>query len=219
LRECELFRGISDGEVGAALECLRASRAVFEKGAFIFRAGENADRLGAVLSGGAYVAREDFWGGRSILARVGPGELFGEAFICAGVENYPVSAVAAENSEILFLDYAGAVAERASPQPFHAPLLRNMLKILAEKNIFLTRKMEHITRKTTREKLVSYLSERALAEGAHSFDIPFNRQELADYLSVERSAMSAELSRMKGEGILDFKKNHFTLLRVDDGVN
>jgi CRP-like cAMP-binding protein len=139
------------------------------------------------------------------------GGLFGEAFACAGAENLPVGVMAAEESEILLMNHERMLTSCPSACAFHTALIRNLTRILAEKNVILTQKLEHVTRRTTREKLLSYLSARAKLAKGNVFDIPFSRQELADYLSVERSAMSAELSRMRNEGLLRYKRNHFEL--------
>jgi CRP-like cAMP-binding protein len=212
LKICPLFDGISDGNLLALLNCVKARRSVYDKNDFICVAGDEVSSLCVVIAGEVHVMLEDYWGGRAIIACVGPGELFAEAFSCAGIKEIPVSVMASERSEILFVDFARAVQTCSSSCEFHSWLVRNMLRIIALKNVSLTRKIEHVTRRTTREKLLSYLSERAKIAGSSSFDIPFSRQELADYLSVERSAMSGELSKMRGENILRCEKNHFELL-------
>ncbi|GHV49629.1 Crp/Fnr family transcriptional regulator [Synergistales bacterium] len=175
-------------------------------------AGEDVTAIGIVLSGGVHVLQEDFWGSRAILSHVAPGELFAEAFSCAGVGSLPVSVITTEPSEILFLDYKRVATTCSSSCAFHTGLIKNMMQILAGGNVMLTQKIEHLTRHTTREKLLSYLSEQARQAGQSAFEVPFNRQELADYLSVDRSAMSSELCKMRDDGILRFCKNHFELL-------
>ncbi|MDR2529422.1 MAG: Crp/Fnr family transcriptional regulator [Synergistaceae bacterium] len=211
LGTCPLFAGIGEADLRRLLGCLSAVQKRFEKNGFIFRAGDKADSVGIVLSGAIHVLREDFWGNRSILARVESGGLFGEAFACAGVKNLPVSVATVEEAEILLMNCKRILTACPSFRDFHTALIYNLTRILAEKNVMLTRKLEHVTQRTTREKLLSYLSERAKLTGGNAFDIPFNRQELADYLSVDRSAMSAELSRMKDEGLLRYQRSHFEL--------
>ncbi|GHV37380.1 Crp/Fnr family transcriptional regulator [Synergistales bacterium] len=207
-----LFADIDEHDLAALLDCLAADVSSFEKHSFIFMENDAATRIGVVLFGGVHVVRDDFWGNRTILARVEPGDLFGEAFSCAAVDRLPVSVVSCEKSEILLLDYGRVITACASACAFHSVLVKNMTKILAAKNILLTQKMEHLTRRTTREKLLSFLSAQAKRKGGNSFEIPFDRQELADYLSVDRSAMSASLSKMRDDGILRFHKNHFEIL-------
>ncbi|MDR1922509.1 MAG: Crp/Fnr family transcriptional regulator [Candidatus Adiutrix sp.] len=198
--------------MSALLACLSAVQRGFEKGEPVFSAGDDAAPVGVVLAGGVNVMQEDYWGNRMILAHIEPGGLFGEAFSCAGAGELPVSASAVEKSEILLIDCGKIVATCSSACAFHAGMIRNMLQILARKNIALVEKIGHLSRRTTREKLLSYLSSRAKAAGSPAFDIPFNRQELADYLAVDRSAMSAELSKMRDENLLRYSRSHFELM-------
>ncbi len=207
-----LFRGIAEPELSRLLRCLIKARKTYEKGAYIFRAGEACKLVGIVESGGVHVVQESFWGDRSILTHVGPGGVFGEAFPCAGIAVLPVSAVAAESCRVLLLDAEKLLAPCDPACSGHIQLMENLLSILARKNVMLTQKMTHITRRTTREKLLSYLSEQALRSGSAEFDIPFTRQELADYLAVDRSAMSGVLCGLRDEGILRFRKSHFCLI-------
>ena len=227
LQKCRLFAGIRESDLKNLLDCLSARQKYFAKNSFVFLAGEKIDSVGIVLSGAVHVMRDDFWGKRKIVARVGPGALFGEAFSCAAVEKLPVSVMAAEESEILFVNSKRIISPCTSGEPrpystlaagistcvFHATLIKNLTLLLAERNVALIQKLEHITQPTTREKLLSYLSEEAQLAGKNAFTIPFNREELADYLSVERSAMSAELSKMKDDGLILYQKNRFELLK------
>lgn len=209
--KCPLFADMTEAELSALLSCLSAREHQYAKNQFIFTAGSQVSVIGTVLSGAAHVIHEDFWGNRTILAAIGEGGMFGEAFTCAGVEKLPVSVVAVQPSEVLLIDYGKIINTCSAACAFHTRLIGNMLRILAGKNVMLTQKMEIMSRRTTREKLLSYLSAQAMQAGSNSFDIPFNRQELAEYLSVDRSAMSGELSRMQREGILTFRKSHFQL--------
>ncbi|MDR1777950.1 MAG: Crp/Fnr family transcriptional regulator [Desulfovibrio sp.] len=211
LQNCRLFAGIEGTDLEKLLRCLSPLRRHYKKNEFIFVMGEIAGSLGIVLSGGVHVLQEDFWGNRSIFAHIPPGGLFGEAFSCAGMERLPVSVAAAEKTEALLLDYQRILAVCPSVCAFHAGIVKNMVRMLAQKNIMLTRKIEHVTRRNIRGKLLSYLSEQAKTAGCGVFDIPFTRQELADYLSVDRSALSNELSKMREQGMLKFRKNHFEL--------
>jgi CRP-like cAMP-binding protein len=211
LQGCPLFSDIEEADLSRLFSCLSAVQKRFEKNGFVFAADEKADSIGIVLSGAVHVLREGFWGDREILTRIEPGGLFGEAFACANVDRLPVSVMAAEESEILLVNCKRIFMSCPSVCSFHAVLIRNLTRVLAEKNVTLTQKLEHVTRRTTRDKLLSYLSEQAKLAGGKVFDIPFNRQELADYLSVDRSAMSAELSRMRDENLLRWHRNHFEL--------
>lgn len=207
-----LFDGIDDNDMEALLSCLSGRRVQFEDGELILMAGDRADHVGLVLSGSVLVASDDFWGNRTILAHVERGGLFGEAFSFARVDCLPVSVTAAGKTEVLFIDCDKIITVCPSACQFHNRLIRNMLKILAEKNMVLTQKIGHMGKRTTREKILSYLSEEARKAGGDSFAIPLNRQEMADYLAVDRSALSKELGRLREEGRIDFHKNRFRLL-------
>ena len=211
IMNCALFEGVKEAEGRTLLECLKAIRRGYQKNEFVFTAGDEAKAVGVVLSGSVNVWQEDYWGNRTILAHIAPGGLFGEAFSCAGVDRLPVSVVAAENAEVLLIDYRRIITTCPAACAFHMALSTNMLKLLAAKNIMLTQKMEILTRRTTRDRLLAYLSAQAVRAGQNRFRIPFDRQQLADYLSVERSAMSAELSRMQADGILRTHRSEFEL--------
>lgn len=210
LQNCRLFSEIKESDFKALLECLSARQRQYKKNSFIFRAGDAMDFVGIVLAGAVHIVREDFWGKRAIVARIEEGAVFGEAFACAGVK-LPVSIIAAEESDVLLISSKRITGTCSSACVFHTMLIKNLTLLLAGKNIALIQKLEHITQASTREKLLSYLSEEARLAGKSTFDIPFNREELADYLSVERSAMSAELSRMQKDGLVQYRKNHFEL--------
>jgi CRP-like cAMP-binding protein len=208
-----LFEGLAPGEIEKLLDCLSARARKFEKDEYIFMEGDEISSVGIVLSGAVHVVQDDYWGNRAIVARIAPGDLFAEAFSCGGIEKLPVSVIAAEKTEVLLINFKKIIATCPSACSFHAKLISNMVGELARKNIRLMKKMEHITRRTTRDKLLSYLGARARQAKNKAFQIPFNREELAEYLSVDRSAMSAELCRMRDEGILSFHKNSFEILK------
>lgn len=213
LKNCPLFVGITKPDIDSILRCLSAKQKHYKKNSFIWAEGDIVESFGIVLTGAVHVLREDFWGKRNILTRVEPSGLFGEAFAYAGLEQLPVSVMATEGSEILFINCGRILTSCSSACAFHAGLIKNLTFILARRNVLLTQKLTHITQPTTREKLLSYLSEQARLAGNRSFDIPFNREELANYLSVERSAMSAELSKMRKDRLVLYRKNHFELLK------
>ncbi|MDL2275701.1 Crp/Fnr family transcriptional regulator [Desulfosarcina sp. OttesenSCG-928-G10] len=212
-----LFGGIDELQLDSLLTCLRAVKRQYHKDEFVFVVGRKATSVGIVLSGGVRILQEDFWGRRAILAQLEPGELFGEAFSCVEKDALPISVIASEPCEILLIDYRKIVTTCSSVCDFHTRLIMNMMRILAEKNILLIRKIEHLSKRTTREKLLSFLSARAVSAGTTTVEIPFNRQELADYLCVERSAMSRELGLMQTEGLLRYDRNRFELIRPDGG--
>jgi len=211
LTSSPLFAGIAKEDLPGLLSCINARRETFQKNTFLLRRGEASSRIGMVLSGTVHIIREDFWGNRSIVGLAGPGELFAESYALTA-EPLEVAVLAATDGEALFLDAARIVSGCQQACDFHVQLSRNMVAILARKNLTLTTKIRHMARKTTQEKLLSYLSAQALRAGSAEFDIPLDRQQLADFLGVERSAMSAALGKLRDEGILKFRKNHFHLL-------
>ena len=212
IKACPLFLGIDDFNLNTLLDCLMAARRSYKKGDYVFSAGGAVRSVGIVLSGGVHILQEDYWGNRTILAHIPPGGLFGEAFSCAEIDSLPVSVMAAEKTEVLLIDYTRIITTCSSSCVFHLALIKNMLTLLAQKNVMLTQKMEIVTNRTTRERLLAYLSAQAIQAKSSRFTIPFNRQQLADYLSVERSAMSAELSHMQSDGLIRTDRSKFELL-------
>lgn len=206
-----LFRGICAEDRAAMLQCLGGKKKHFRKGEIILAEEEPVKKMGILLKGSVQVISEDVFGNRNIVEKLMPGELFGAAFACAGIEKSPVSVTAVEETVIYLLDIRRVLEMCPGSCPFHRRLLQNMILLLARKNVAFSEKIGHLSRRSTREKLLSYLSETAKKEGSRHFFIPFNRQELADYLCVDRSAMSAELSRLRREGLLDYKKSEFWL--------
>lgn len=215
LQRCPLFVDIAEPQMAALLDCLLPVTRAYRKDEFIFRAGDEAASVGIVLSGGVRVLQEDFWGNRTILAHIDPGELFGEAFCCARANTLPVSVVASETSTIMLLKYHRIATPCSSACDFHSRLIMNMMRVLAEKNILLTKKLEHLSKRTTREKLLSFLSAQAVAAQSTTIEIPFNKTELAEYLCVDRSALSRELGAMRDEGLLRYDKKSFELFRME----
>lgn len=211
LKLSKLFEGINESEIEDVLFCLSAAKISFRRGEYVYHAGENISSVALILEGSVHIQREDYWGNLSILNKVFKGEVFGEAYAvsesCAILNN----AVAVENSVILFLDFNRIFTAGPSECKFYTQLIQNFFALLAEKNRMLAQKLGHMSQRTTREKLLSYLSEQSIKSGSPSFDIPFNRQQLADFLSVDRSAMSNELCKMRDDGLLCFNRNHFVL--------
>ena len=208
-----LFQGISRQELPALLAQLNARRRRYDKGAVVLHRGGRTERLGLVLTGTVHMVKEDFWGARTIVGLARPGEVFAEAYACLPGAVLEVSVLAAADTEILFLDAATALSGGGTGG---TQFSRNLLAMLAGRNLTLTRKIGHMARRTTRDKLISYLSAQALQAGRSEFDIPLDRQQLADYLAVDRSSMSTTLGRLRDEGVLTFRKNHFHLLREMD---
>ena len=212
LSKTMLFRGATPEEIDAMLGCLSAETRVFRRGQVIFRAGDTISALGLVLSGSVSIENDDVWGNKSILDKVRPGQVFGETYACVPGEPLMISAVAAETAEILFLDVGRVLTLCSNACGFHSALIRNLLTIASQKNLSLSRRIFHTSSKSIRGRLLSYLSHQATLHGSPDFTIPFNRQQLADYLSVDRSALSNELSKMQRDGLLRVDRSHFVLL-------
>lgn len=212
LKKCPLFRDIDEESLLALLGCLGARVERFDKKYTILAEGTPATWIGIVLSGSAQIIRVDYDGNRSILSGVEPSELFGEAFACADVPSIPVSIIADEPCEIMLIDCRRILYSCSNACGFHQQMIFNLMKDLATKNMMFHQKLEITSKRSTREKLMTYLSLRARAVGRNRFTVPFDRQELADYLEVDRSGLSAEISKLRREGILESTKNEFRLL-------
>lgn len=219
LGKCVLFDGIRPEDRRAMLGCIGASMKQVAKNQFIFREGDPANYVGILLEGSAQVIREDYYGNRSILTGIVPGGMMGESFAYAGVKTLPISVVAVEDSTVLVIDSRRITATCANACGFHNQLIFNMLKVVARQNLILNQKIEITSKRTTREKLMAYLLAQAKQAGSSSFTIPYDRQALADYLEVERSAMSAEISKLRKEGILETNRSTFHLLKQGDYEN
>ena len=208
---CPLFFGIRQEDMGAMLSCLGAKQKSFSKGEIILGEGAPAELIGVVLSGMVQVVREDYFGNRSMMAKLGPAEMFAEAFALAGVEGMPVNVVAAENSEVMLIDVSRISRPCAKACGFHQQMIYNLMRILALKNLACNQKIEVVSRRSTREKLMAYLLLQAKRAKKSTFLIPFDRQELADYLEVDRSGLSTEIGKLRREGVIDCEKNRFTI--------
>ena len=210
-----LFRGISPKEIQTMMGCLRGAIKTYPRGSLIHHAGETIHTMGLVLSGSVSVENDDIWGNKSILDRIGAGHIFAENYACLPGEPLMVNIVAAEDAEILFLNTDCMFSVCSHACGFHNRLIRNMLTISAQKTLNLSRRILHTSSKTIRGRLLSYLSHQASQAGSREFTIPFNRQQLADYLSVDRIAMSNELGKMQREGLIKSERNHFVILNMD----
>ena len=212
LRKCRLFSGISDENLISMLGCLGARVDFFDKKYTVFAEGSTIKYIGIILSGSAKLIQNDYFGNRSIIASFYPSDMFAEAIACADVDSLPVSVIASEPSEIMFIDCSHVLHTCQNSCGFHQQLIFNLMKSMAEKNLMFHQKIEIISKRTTREKLMAYLMSVAKKADSNSFEIPFDRQELADYLEVDRSGLSAEISKMRKEGVLESEKNRFSLL-------
>lgn len=212
LMKTRLFSGLGEEDIRAMLTCLQARLGTYKKGEYVLRQGERTEDIMVLAEGQLHIQRDDYWGNRSIINAVSPGDMFGEAY--AAPESGPVQSdvLAVEDSAVIFFDVKRVITVCPSVCRFHSIAVQNLFFAISEKNRKLVRKLGVMSRRTTREKLIAYLSEEAKSQGSSSFSIPFNRQQLADFLSVDRSAMSNELCRMRDEGLLEFEKNRFRLL-------
>lgn len=215
IMQTPLFSNIKEKELEGMLCCLQAVLKNFRKGEGIFIAGSPALYVGIVCEGCVQIVKDDVMGNRSIMANLNKGDIFGETFACSRIDILPVSVFAREDTAVLLLDYRKVMDRCHSSCDFHSKMVENMMRILADKNLFLNHKMDIVSARSTRDKIMKYLLYQAEQRGALVFEIPFNRQEMADYLAVDRSAMSSELGRMRDDGILRFNKNHFELLHKE----
>lgn len=211
LSRTPLFRGLTPEEVDTMQACLSPRLKKYERGEIIYRYGDFVTSLGIVLSGSVNIERCDAWGNNSIIDLVEPGEMFAESFACLKSEPLTMDAVANEKTEVIFFNVNKVLYLCASRCSYHNRLIENLTQSLARKNVALNNKMQYITPKTIRAKLIAYFSNEALRQGKLTIEIPFNRQQLADYLSVERSALSNELSKMQADGLIEYNKNVFKI--------
>ena len=211
LRTSGIFSGISEEETEKMLHCLEVRPETFQKDEYLLRAGARVEAFGLVITGKVMIIQEDFWGNRNILAAVGAGHCFAETFACSPGAVLNVSVIAETNVQVLFLNVKRILTTCPSTCSHHNRMIRNLLSELAEKNLRLNEKITHLGQRSRRAKILSYLSAEAQRHGSAEFDIAFSRQQLADYLSVDRSGLSMELSRMQEEGLLEYRKNHFVL--------
>lgn len=212
LSKTALFRGIPPQEIESMMGCLKATVKTYKRGEMIFREGDVVTQMGMVLSGSVSIENDDIWGNKSILDKAGAGQVFAENYACLPGEALMISVVAAEATEVLLMSTECMFTLCANACGFHGRLIRNMLSISAQKSLNLSRRIMHTSSKSIRGRLLSFLSFQAARNGSREFEIPFNRQQLADYLSVDRSAMSNELSKMQKDGIITVNRNRFVLL-------
>ena len=204
-----LWQGVGFSDFESMIRCMEAKTRSYEKGDYVLMTGDVVRYIGVVVSGSVKIIHEAADGNDVILTELAAPELFGEVFACAGIERSPVTVQASEKSEVLFLDYRKVITTCSSACVFHAKLIENMLQLLAQKNLMLNQKIEILSKRTTREKLFAFFDTQRGTAG--EFTVPYNREEMARYLCVDRSAMSQELGKMRDEGLIRFRKNTFTI--------
>ena len=211
LAGCPLFEGIDRQDLKGFLKCLGARVLATKKGQTIFREGDPAGAIGIVVAGGVQLIREDYYGNRSVVGHMGEAQLFGEAYAFSTAATLPVSVVAQEEGAVVLLDGLRITGRCSNSCSFHNQVIFNLLRLVSNKNLMLHQKIQVTSQRTTREKLMAYLLSQAKLQGSNSFTIPYDRQALADYLEVDRSGLSAEISKLRKEGILESEKNHFRI--------
>lgn len=207
-----LFAGIETEHLPAMLQCLGYRVERYQKGTFLALEGQAIQQVGVILKGRVDMVKEDYWGNKTILMRMQRPDVFGETFSCGSNMTATVSFYASEDTTALRLPFQRVLRTCSKACAFHQQLIENMVQLMADKNQALMKKVEVVTKKTLREKILAYLSQQAQLQGGAYFEIPLGRIELADYLCADRSALTRELTAMKNEGILDYDRNVFRLL-------
>ena len=208
-----LFQGLEREEISEVLQRFHALIKHFPKSDYIYLAGDCVENLCVVLEGTVQMIKEDIWGEKSIIANLGAGSVFAENFLGKLGDRSVVSYFVASDSEILMLPLGRALYDVSAPSKASQRLMCNIVSVLADNNTRLIEKTEILCKKTLRSKILAYLEQEARNKQSHQFTIPFNRTDLANYLDADRSALTRELARMKDEGIIDYTKNTFTLLK------
>ena len=211
LSNTQLFRGLEEAEITSLLGCLNATTRSFQKGEVILSEGNITENIGILLSGLAVISCNDIWGNTSILGHVAPGSVFAEVYACIPGEPMLVTVSAVEDTSILFMNVGRVLATCTNACPFHTRLVRNLLTVCAYRSLQLSQRIQHTSSKSIRGRLMSYFSDCSKHDGSNSFLIPYTRQQLADYLNVDRSTMCNELSKMQKDGIIEYSKNQFLL--------
>ena len=214
LKRIQLFSGVSDDEIVAMLNCLQARILTFKRGDYVFREGEHINHITVLVEGKLLVQHDDFWGNRNIVNVIRVGEMFGEAYVAPESGALLNDVIAEEDSSVIFFDIKRILTVCSTACRFHSMVVQNLFFSISEKNRTLVQKIGHMSKRSTRAKLLSYLSDEAKRHNSSQFTIPFSRQQLADFLCVDRSAMSNELCKMRDEGLLRFDKNEFTLFHL-----
>ena len=212
LKRTKLFSGVGEEDISSLLSCLGARKKEYKKGEYILREGEHIRDIFILVEGKIHIQKDDYWGNRSILSVISVGEMFGEGYAAPESGALLNDVVAVEDSSVIFFDIKRILTTCSSACRFHNMIVQNMFFAISDKNRKLVQKLGHMSGRTTRAKLISYLSEEAKRQVSSTFTVPFNRQQLADYLCVDRSAMSNELCKMRDEGMIKFEKSRFELL-------
>ncbi|HOV68713.1 MAG TPA: Crp/Fnr family transcriptional regulator [Clostridia bacterium] len=216
LRRVKLFEGIAETDLASLLRCLGSYEQGYSKGDFIVLEGDETSQVGILLAGTAWEVREDYRGERTIISRLAPADIFGEVFACAQLEYSPVTIEAASDCRVLFVNYQKIIRTCPGSCIFHDMLIKNMLRLIAEKILQLNKKIEYLHIKSLRGRISAFLLDFYSDTGSGSFTISLDRAGLADYLNADRSALSRELSRMRDKGLIEYNKNNFRIIDFDE---
>ena len=211
LSDMIIFQGVEKENIGILLGCLGSYPKTYAKGEYIVFENDAIKNIGIVISGSVHMVKEDVWGNKTIMTRMTRGHLFGESFACGSEQTSIVTFCAAENTEVLLIPFDRVLNTCCNSCKFHQQIIKNMVVMLSNKNQALMEKIEVVSKKTLREKILSYLSQEAQKQGANYVTLPLGRMELADYLCADRSALTRELGKMKQEGLIDYDKNLFRI--------
>lgn len=210
ISQIKLFKGIHISDYDALFSCMQTEIRAVKKGEILLLTGDKPEHVGAVLCGQLHINKEDLEGNRTLVAALAPSDIFAEALCCAGIDESPVTVQADTDATVMYLKFKRLLHTCPNSCRFHEKLIENMLQLIALKNLHLQNRMEIIGIKSIRTKMLHYLESLVPKQG-YDITIPFNREELSDYLAVDRSALSHELARMKKDGLIDYRKNHFLL--------
>ena len=211
LSNTQLFRGLETTEITSLLNCLNTTEHSYKKGEVILSEGSITENIGIVLSGMVMISCNDIWGNSSVLGNVAPGSVFGEVYACIPGQPMLVTVSAVEDTSVLFMNVGRVLTTCSKSCIFHTKLVQNLLTVCAYKSLQLSQRIQHTSSKSIRGRLMSYFSECVKQFGGNSFLIPYNRQQLADYLNVDRSTMCNELSKMQKDGLIEYNKNQFLI--------
>lgn len=213
LKKCSLFHNINETDLIPMLGCLNARLQHYHKNQEILSAGTPARYFGIVLTGKVQIVQTDYYGNRHIIGHIGEAQLFGESFACSAIVNLPVTVSAICDTDVLLVDCQRILKTCNNACAFHNQIIYNLMQVLATKNLMFNQKLEIISKRSTREKLITFLLQEATRQNSDSFSIPYNRQELADYLGVDRSGLSSEIGKLVKEGLIKTNRNQFHILR------
>ena len=208
LSEAQLFSQMTEKEILIAVDCIGAKIKRYKNGEQILRVGDTIRSLGMIAEGNAVISRDDFWGNSSVIAKLAPPQFFGVSYALSSSGESEVNVIAEKDTKVIYFDVNKILNPSSSEYAVHNKIVKNLVTILSNKNIQLSNKIDHISQRKLRDKILSYLSGISQKKKSHSFNIPFSRQQLADYLCADRSALSNELCKLRDDGVIDFKKNH-----------